>query len=342
MAAKSDGAALARVSEAAEAAHDLEALARPLLDVLKELTGFQSVYLTRIHWAENEQEILFAVNGGPLSITAGSKLVWQDTLCRRVLMGEPPYTDNVPKVFPESEAARRWRMRTFASFPVVTPDAEIFGTLCGASTSRHRMDAPALKVMPLFARLIADQIARDREFAAQRARADRAEAMAGSDALTGLANRRAFEDYWGFELARSARHGYPLCVVVLGIDRFRAINEGQGQALGDRVLRAVADVLVRSLRSGDIVARMGGDKFVFGLPYTDLDGAVKVTERVRELVAGSRFDSSAGNCTLSAGVACSASTPALELLEAADHALTRAKANGRNRVEVFKGPLKGG
>ncbi len=327
--------ALARVSEAASPGHGLEQLTRPLLKIILDLTRLDSVFLTQIRWSEGEEGILFARNAGALDFREGLQVDWAESLCRRVLMGGPSYTDHVPAVFPESKVARDLNLQTFVSCPVVTADQEIFGTLCGASTAKRKIGPPTLRVMRLFARLIGDQVSRERELARQRARAEQAELLASQDPLTGLTNRRAFEERWGQELSRSARYKYPLSLVIVDIDRFKLVNDTHGHAVGDGVLRKVAELLVWCVRQGDIVARLGGDEFVLGLPFTPLDGAVAVAERVRLAMTGADLAPYPRACTASAGVAGSPSTPGKDLFEAADKALYRAKANGRNRVEQW-------
>jgi two-component system, cell cycle response regulator len=94
-----------------------------------------------------------------------------------------------------------------------------------------------------------------------------------------------------------------------------------------------------AVRADDLVGRAGGDEFTIILPHADLDAALAVADRVRRAVAATDVTPAARGCTLSAGVACSRQTPHAALLPAADRALYRAKANGRDRTEVWSGPL---
>ena len=163
--------------------------------------------------------------------------------------------------------------------------------------------------------------------------------LALEDPLTGLANRRGLAAVWAHELARSRRHGYPCCVIAMDLDRFKRVNDAGGHEAGDRVLRLVAHLLAAGVRAEDLVARTGGEEFTIILPHADLAVAVAVAERVRQAVAAAHPAPNLGPCTLSAGVACSRQTPHAALLQAADRALYRAKANGRDRTEVWSGPL---
>lgn len=161
---------------AAGTGDDVEAVARPLLTALQELTGLESTYLTAIDLRGDVQRILYSRNEGGLSIPEGLEVVWSDTLCRRALESGQVCTSDVPDLWGDSEAAQQLGIRTYASSAVWLPDGTLFGTLCGASGERLEIagDTPAL--LSAFSRLIADAVAREREALALRTRAEAAEA----------------------------------------------------------------------------------------------------------------------------------------------------------------------
>jgi len=161
------------------------------------------------------------------------------------------------------------------------------------------------------------------------------ECQAHQDALTGLANRRAFDDALARRVAESRETGMALAVVAFDLDHFKSINDRYTHAAGDSVLRDAANVLRAHCRSSDLAARIGGEEFVLLLPGADRDAACAVAERVRAEVASREFAALAPGVrvTLSAGVAVDAGQGcADELLRAADAALYRAKGEGRDRV----------
>ena len=168
------------------------------------------------------------------------------------------------------------------------------------------------------------------------------EAMAQTDGLTGLANRRRFDEMLNREWRRAQREGSSLALVLVDADRFKLFNDRYGHATGDDCLRRVAVAVAGAARRpGDLAARYGGEEFALLLPNTDLRGAEEVAERLRQEVLAAGLEHlgnpPSGLVSLSLGAACVApqATPALDtdaLLRAADAALYAAKAGGRNRV----------
>ena len=157
------------------------------------------------------------------------------------------------------------------------------------------------------------------------------ERLARVDGLSGLANRRTFEETLEQEVARAQRSGEPLSLVLLDIDHFKRLNDTYGHQVGDDVLRLVGQALEANVRQVDLAARYGGEEFGLVLPNCPLDAALKVAEQTRETIGGRAGELPV---TASAGVATLGvhATTAAELVNAADEALYRAKREGRDRV----------
>jgi diguanylate cyclase (GGDEF)-like protein len=157
--------------------------------------------------------------------------------------------------------------------------------------------------------------------------------LAMTDVLTGLENRRAMEIYLERQFAGAARQDRNVAVVIFDLDNFKGFNDRFGHAGGDEVLREFGAILRRKTRAMDLSARIGGEEFVSVLSGTP-DGAAIFAQRVADDLAGRRFHGQV--VTLSAGVAGydPAQDSAADLLEAADRALYRAKAEGRNTVRI--------
>lgn len=156
-------------------------------------------------------------------------------------------------------------------------------------------------------------------------------ALATEDALTGLANRRAFEQRLREDVARARRTGQPLAVAIIDIDRFKTINDTHGHPVGDRVLAEIGRRLAHIARAGEMVARIGGEEFGWILDAHGVD-AVSAAERIRRAVSDTPY-ADVGTVTASVGV-CNlvGAATAEELYRCADAALYRAKAEGRDRV----------
>jgi two-component system cell cycle response regulator len=170
---------------------------------------------------------------------------------------------------------------------------------------------------------------------------EEAKRLALTDGLTGLWNRRQLDLRVGQELERAARFGERFSLVLVDLDDFKAVNDTHGHPVGDAVLVEVAQRLVTHTREVDVVARFGGEEFVLLLPQTDLEGACRVADKVRDEVAAVpvETDGLSVAISLSAGVACHPrhGATAAALLAAADEALYRAKHTGKNRVQAAAG-----
>lgn len=163
--------------------------------------------------------------------------------------------------------------------------------------------------------------------------------LQGQDPLTGLANRRGFDQAMALEVERTARFKIPLTLCVMDLDNFKAINDTHGHPCGDTVLRTIAQVLLAETRMIDTAARIGGEEFAILLPGTGLMRAHKLLERVQAVIRATRIhcDQAEFHVTMSMGLASyrGKQVPdAARLLEAADQAMYRAKRAGKDRIEA--------
>ncbi|MEW6594792.1 MAG: GGDEF domain-containing protein [Thermodesulfobacteriota bacterium] len=154
------------------------------------------------------------------------------------------------------------------------------------------------------------------------------------DVLTGLENRRVFEDRIGPMLESARRHGHPITLASMDLDHFKQINDSLGHAAGDKVLRKVAQLLAAMVRNSDLLVRMGGDEFVLVLPNTGLHAAKVLAERLCRAVDGLAIGNGKGS-RLGISIGLVQWQPAMSLtawLLKADEVLYEAKAAGRCRV----------
>lgn len=164
----------------------------------------------------------------------------------------------------------------------------------------------------------------------------RREAM--TDGLTGIANRKCFDERLRMAAAEAMETGTPLSLVMTDLDHFKKFNDQHGHPVGDQVLKLVGTTLIQNIKGKDTAARYGGEEFALILPDTDLSGAQSVAETIRQAVASKRLykrgsDTPLGTITLSLGVATyRPGEPIDELVRRTDEALYFAKNTGRNRV----------
>jgi len=173
---------------------------------------------------------------------------------------------------------------------------------------------------------------------AKRARALRALMM--RDSLTGLLNHTSIKDKLENELSRSRRTGSELVFAMIDIDKFKSINDNYGHPVGDRVIKSLARLLQQRLRKSDIVGRYGGEEFAAILLDTNLEHAQRIMDDVREAFFGvsQSSENSFFNVSFSCGLASFADyKDPVEMTDAADQALYKAKHGGRNQVVASQG-----
>jgi diguanylate cyclase (GGDEF)-like protein len=166
------------------------------------------------------------------------------------------------------------------------------------------------------------------------------------DALTGVHNRRHFENRIDDEFRRFKRHGRPLSILMADIDHFKRINDTRGHQTGDAALREVASILANTIRKTDYCARYGGEEFVILLPYTGARKALALAERIRKIIAAHIF--LVNGCdplhlTVSFGVSgtgADTERSKTELVSNADAALYNAKFRGRNCSALIAPPRR--
>lgn len=165
------------------------------------------------------------------------------------------------------------------------------------------------------------------------------EMQATRDALTGLCNRRSFQETGERIFAQALRSGCDLGCMMLDLDYFKKINDCHGHACGDAVLRGFATMVASRLRKSDIAARYGGEEFVLLLPDTGIDGAMHLAETIRRMAEAKCYDEAKkglqATCSIGVATLLAGKAESLDKLVAqADEALYRAKGEGRNRVEM--------
>jgi diguanylate cyclase (GGDEF)-like protein len=238
----------------------------------------------------------------------------------------------------DEELGSRWpALLVFSSFGLIMVIRAAIAPFVPFPVGAGRIDALWLAVFSwiilghaVFAAVLFLTMTMERRVAEQRN-------FALSDPLTNLMNRRAFADFAQRTNRRRAGLRNALALLVLDLDHFKTINDRFGHEVGDRLLKAFAEVAEASVRPSDQLFRMGGEEFCFALPETALADAIAVAERVRKAFEAASVETADGPAatTVSVGIAATQHSVDVEvLLAAADAAMYEAKARGRNRVVV--------
>jgi diguanylate cyclase (GGDEF)-like protein len=277
----------------------------------QELTGATSAV---IELPEGD-EMVYAVTAGEATPYLGIRMDRRSSLSGLSLdQGQVLYCEDTeidPRV--ESRDSRRVNARSMIAVPL-KHDRQNVGVLKVYSPEPRRFGPADVETLNLLSEAISAQMAHASQF-------ELTVKEGRTDALTGLFNRRAYEERRVVEAARSGRYRHPLALCLFDLDGFKAINDRYGHPAGDEVLQGVAKV-IDSSRLTDDAFRIGGDEFAILMPETARDGATTAAERLIAALAEARLGG--GTVTASYGVAATVGD-ALSLHDAADRALLAAK-----------------
>ena len=260
--------------------------------------------------------------------------IYADTLRQKTIIQSKALNLSLKSVLPElsdetiSEVLSNQPIKSIIVVPLIAQKKE-FGWFCVFS-SREELAPAETDFLGLFAKQIELAIT-----IADLFQAVREEAV--TDALTGLYNRRYFEESLNKEVARARRQNTPFSVIGIDLDFLKKINDTYGHSYGDLAIKTIADILKSNARSIDIPARIGGEEFDVLLPGIGSDGAMVAAERIRKAIESQEIET-IGHITGSLGVATflEHTSNVEELLELTDQAMYNSKRNGRNQVTLAK------
>ena len=271
---------LARVSQTLATEQSLESLVRQLLEMLELVTQMESTYLTRVDNATRLQHVLYARNTSDMQIPEGFSVPWDNSLCKRAVDEEHFFSNDVQTRWGDCEAARALGIKTFFTTPVHLADGSFYGTLCATSRDQHSFNLNSEHVLTLFASLIARYIEKESLVAQLREANSALVAYSYTDALTGLANRRAVYEQLDALFAGARRHHARVLVAFIDLDDFKEINDVHGHQAGDEFLIQVGQRLSSVMSHDGIVGRLGGDEF---LVACELSSGLQQNEFLKQL-----------------------------------------------------------
>jgi diguanylate cyclase len=326
---------------------EFDKFAKPLLLLLKELTGLETTFLTLVDERLQQQWVITTQSSAALMIPAGLQVAWQDSMCNLMFSQQLTYSTDIPERFSKSIGAQNG-MQSFMVLPVSFA-GQLIGTLCGADRTyielteaqvgHARLIAAALTSQMKL--LLDNQLFREQlqqqmhEADTLRQQVDNLEELASTDPLTGLPNRRAFDDRFSQMVGIARRSKEEVGMMLIDIDNFKQVNDQLGHEVGDRVIQLVGRGLLELARAADIPCRIGGDEFQLAAIGTSAAGLSRLAVRLQRYLHQQRKKLGV-SCTLSIGIATTVHCPLEELFKAADTALYQSKERGRNTLSVYQ------
>jgi diguanylate cyclase (GGDEF)-like protein len=290
-----------------------------------------------VFWKENLLLFLYQEESCPPSFT--QEVVKNMINVFSILGEEPIDADRITLQVDQRKLRAKQRMvspkatlRSHLTLPLAV-EGEILGCLSLSSDQPNAFDAQDLQFLSVIGYQMAATLKHFQRFSSVKN-------MAIYDTLTGLYNRRYFEERLEVEAQKSFYSGAPISLVMVDIDFFKKVNDTFGHTEGDQVLCKISSLLKASVRKKDTVARYGGEEFILILPEAGLEQSFVIAERIRQLVENTPFEVGRAqvNLTLSMGISNFPSHRVKskeELIKMADQALYDAKRGGRNKVCIF-------
>jgi diguanylate cyclase len=291
-----------------------------LLAMLRVRLGLKLWVVSRV---KGDEWVASVVEGEAYGMRAGHAFRWSDTLCSRMAEDDAPrFAADVQRVpaYAQAPFAVEFRIGAYIGVPLRGADGRLLGTLCAFDPAPHAGLARAdIAMVETSARVLSRVMHADARAARQSRRLERTEAVAFCDSLTGLYNRRGWDQLLKAEESRCRRHGRAACIVSIDLDDLKVVNDSGGHDKGDELLRRAGEALRATVRTQDVAARVGGDEFAVLAVECDAEAVLALKDR---LAVG--FEKAG----VSASIGVALRTPTSDLAQtwrAADEAMYRVK-----------------
>lgn len=269
--------------------------AREVLQYLQMKLGYGLWMVTRTSGADITALV---VEDHCYSISEGDTFSWSECLCSRMVDGDGPRI--APKssdfsAYAEAQMNNRFEIGSYVGLPLRRQDGNLFGTLCAMDPCPQpeeiAREEPQLEIL---ARLLETILETELQAEEERRRAERAEALAMTDALTGLFNRRGWDELVAAEESRCERYSHPAAVISIDLDDLKTKNDSEGHAAGDELLKQAGRIILQNIRKTDIAARVGGDEFLILAVECRSDGISTMTQRLSRALDAQQVGASIG------------------------------------------------
>ena len=255
--------------------------AREVLGYLQTKFGFGLWMVTR---TSCDDWVVLAAEDKCYSVKEGDVFKWTDSFCSRMVQGKgpriAPRSDDVP-AYLEAPIGRQVPIGAYVGVPLHRKDGALFGTLCAIDPEPQPDELTAeLPQIELLARLLQTILETELQAQEEHRRAERAEALAMTDSLTGLFNRRGWDKLMAAEEMRCKRYLNPAAVISIDLDDLKRTNDVEGHSSGDRLLIHTAQAIKESIRKTDVAARIGGDEFLILAVECSEHGIKELSDRL--------------------------------------------------------------
>jgi len=276
---------------------DFREAARAVLELLQSRVEMDLWLMTR---TEGDDWIVLAAadRDHEYGVKAGDVLNWSESFCYRMVRGEGPQvaarSDRVP-AYAAAPIGRKIPIGAYVGVPVARSDGSLFGTLCAVHPQEQ--DESLQEALPLVrrcSRLLATILHLQMELEEKERRAEHAEAQSERDPLTGLYNLRGWRRLRDAEEHRCRRYQSPAGIVMIDLDELKEVNDREGHAAGNALLRRTANLLADTVRGSDVVARLGGDEFAILAVEQGPASLEQLTLRLEEALDGASIRASLG------------------------------------------------
>lgn len=317
---------------------DFSRASQEVLAFLRRRTGMRLWMVTRV--SGDDWTVLTADDDG-YGFAAGDVMRWSDSFCWHMVRGLgpriAPRSEEVP-AYRDAPIARQLPIRAYAGVPVTAPDGDLFGTICAIDRDEMPADLAAEgDLLDLLSGLLGRILTLETQNEAVARRAERAEVDSRLDDLTGVANRRGWELVMSAEEGRCARYGDRAGVVTVDLDGLKSVNDRDGHAAGDELLRRAGVALRSSVREGDLVARVGGDEFSLLFLGVDDSELARLQSRTAEALSAAGVAASVGGALRHPGRGLRGAWADADAAMYRDKAARR--ASGRVRTDTVEDPL---
>lgn len=266
-----------------------------VLEYLHKRLGFGLWMLTR---TEGENWIVLQSVDNGYDVAPGKVFRWADSFCSQMVCGNGPHIapdSNLVPAYAQAPIGRAVPIGSYIGVPLLDSGGNLFGTLCAIDPlPKEKSIESELGQIELLAALLSTVLRKDLAADADKRRLERLNQESRTDALTTLANRRAWDEFLNFEEDRCRRYGHPAAVFSIDLDGLKAINDSAGHAAGDEFIVRAANALRQACRESDFAARLGGDEFgIIGIEC-DRDSAEVLCARIKSSLAASGAQASVG------------------------------------------------